>query len=241
MARTIAYKNLILIGTSHISKSSIEDVEKIISTIKPEIVAIELDRDRYNSLLTKTKPQLMNVIKDLGVINGLFIYFGSALQSYLGKIVGVEPGSEMKTAIAEAKKVNAKVALIDQHIAITIKRLNLKIQDIFFMLWDSFIDGLSKVFGIKRKNNIDFDITKVPEDIIIEQMTNELKERYPKFYRALIEDRNIVMTKNLVKLMTQNDDKKIVAIVGAGHKKEIIRGIKNHFEKYHHEFDVQYK
>ena len=47
----LKYKNLIIIGTSHIAKQSLEEVQRTIEKEKPEIIALELDKKRlYESL-----------------------------------------------------------------------------------------------------------------------------------------------------------------------------------------------
>jgi len=237
MAQIIAYRNLIIIGTSHISKYSVENVTEVISKLKPEIVAIELDIGRFNSLTTKKKSSFFEISRKAGFLSALFIVLGALLQSYLGKVTGVEPGSEMLTAIREAKKINSKLALIDQPIEITLQKLNLRFKDVVFIVYDSIASSIRKIFIkmklMKAKENdfMSFDITKVPEDQAIEQMLKYLKEKMPKFYKALIEDRNKVMTINLIKLMKENSDKNIVAVMGAGHKDSVIRGVKNYFSK----------
>ena len=49
-------------------------------------------------------------------------------------------------------------------------------------------------------------------------MMKTLRKRYPTVYKVLVEDRNKYMVKKLVALMRQYPEKKILAIVGAGHK-----------------------
>ena len=71
-----------------------------------------------------------------------------------------------------------------------------------------------KNLGLKN-----FDLRKVPEQNIIEKMMLPLKERYPSVYKTLVSDRNTYMVKALIKLMRSFPDKKILCIVGAGHKK----------------------
>ena len=58
-----------------------------------------------------------------------------------------------------------------------------------------------------------------------------VKTRYPNFYKILIEERNDVMAHNLIRLMKKDPDKKILAIVGAGHEDELIRIIKEEERK----------
>ena len=54
-------------------------------------------------------------------------------------------------------------------------------------------------------------------------MIQMVKQSYPNVYKVLVEERNQVMAKNLYSLMTNNPDKKIFAIVGAGHEEGIIK------------------
>ena len=60
----------------------------------------------------------------------------------------------------------------------------------------------------------------------------KVRKRYPNVYKVLIEERNHVMAKNLKKIIENNKDKKILAIVGAGHEEEILKLIKD--------FDISY-
>ena len=48
-------ENITLIGTSHVSSSSVKEIEELIEKIKPEVVGIELDYQRLQSLLSKKK------------------------------------------------------------------------------------------------------------------------------------------------------------------------------------------
>ena len=49
------YKNLSIIGTSHIAKQSMDEVTHKIEALLPDIVAIELDKNRFNALLSESK------------------------------------------------------------------------------------------------------------------------------------------------------------------------------------------
>ena len=54
-----------------------------------------------------------------------------------------------------------------------------------------------------------------------------MKKDYPGVYNVLIKERNEVMAKALNKIINLNNDKKILAIIGAGHEKEVIRLIRS--------------
>lgn len=237
MSKIAAYKNLIVIGTSHIARESTDIVSKVIDRIKPDFVAIELDTNRYNSLMFKKRASFLEMAKKIGIVNALFISTASSVQSYLGKIVDVEPGSDMLTAVKEAKKNSIKIVLIDQPIERTLQRLDLKVKDILFLIFDGIYSGIRpslvkmKLAKPQEEDFLNFDLTTVPEDEVINKMLKYLKTKMPKFYRVLIVERNKAMTDNLVMLVKDNPDKTIVAVMGAGHKDAVIHGIKEHFER----------
>ena len=47
---TLNDKEIILLGTAHISKESIDDVERCIHDEHPDCVCVELDEQRYKAL-----------------------------------------------------------------------------------------------------------------------------------------------------------------------------------------------
>lgn len=238
------YKNLILIGSSHVSKDSINQVKNTIKTEilsksktsldpsrlgrdrEPGIIAIELDKDRFNALLSKKKHGLW--IKGVGIKGMLFALFGAWIEKKIGKIVKVAPGSEMKMAINLARQHNLKLALIDQHITITLRRFSKTIT--WKEKWNFVVDLILGIIMPKRQmkkfNLTKEDLTRVPDSKTITKMLEFTKKRYPNFYNVLVHERNIVMSNNLAHLMKSNPDEKILAIVGAGHQEELMKMIK---------------
>ena len=219
----IQYKNLVLIGTSHISPESVKEVKKIIDEIKPTYVAVELDKGRLLGLMGKKEKLKIKDMFKLGIKETLFIMFGSWLEKKLGKMVGTKPGDEMKVAVREAAKIKAKILLIDQEINITVKRL---FKYLTFKEKIRFVGDIVKwLLGFGEKMSI--DLRKVPESELIEKLILQVKERYPNIYKVLITERNEIMAKRLIKFMEKNPSEKIVAVVGAGHESgmsEIIKG-----------------
>ncbi len=216
------YKNLTIIGTSHIAKQSLEDVEKEIENKKPDIIALEMDRRRLYSLFKKPGKIRIYDIKRVGIKGFIFSLIGAWAEKKLGKIVGVAPGSEMKKAVRLARKHDIKLALIDQDIEITLKRFSKSLT--WKEKWNFIIDIVKAIFV--RKNVIEFDLTKVPSKKVIKKLVGQVKKRYPNIYRVLIEERNQVMAENLRKIMENYQDKKILAIIGAGHEDDILELIK---------------
>lgn len=220
------YKHLVFLGTSHIAKQSLDEVERCIKEEKPQIIALELDRKRLQALNSK-EPKKMDLrsIKRIGLKGFLFSLFGAWAEKKLGKLVGVAPGSEMMRAIKIAKKERIEIALIDQDIEITLQRLSKAIT------WKekmNFLADLLKALFI-RKKDIEFDLTTVPDKKIIKKMTYKLQERYPNVHKVLIEERNNVIANNIIKLMNSAQDKTILVIVGAGHIDDVLEMVKNQY------------
>ena len=220
------YKNLAIIGTSHISIESVNEVKNFIEKNKPEIIALELDPKRYLSLVNKDnlKRNALKEVLSLGVKGYLINVVGSYIEKKLGKVVGVKPGSEMIEAISLAKKYNLKLALIDQDITITLKKLSKEVR--FREKFKIFKDILKGIFS-KKQEVVKIDLRKVPSQELINKIIKKVKKDYPGVYNVLIKERNEVMAKALNKIINLNNDKKILAIIGAGHEKEVIRLIRS--------------
>ena len=54
----------------------------------------------------------------------------------------------------------------------------------------------------------------------------KLKSRYPNIYKVLVEERNVAIARNLNHIMEKEKDKKILAIMGAGHVDDVISILK---------------
>ena len=213
--------NLILIGTSHIAKESVNKVKKTIIDKKPDIVAVELDAKRFYGLMhSKVKAKFsFYSLRRVGLTGFIFALIGSWASKKLGKLVGVQPGDEMKQAIKSAKKIKTKIALIDQDIEITLARFSKEFTA--KEKWRIFVDIFNGLFFKKRemeKYGIkNLDLSKVPEQELITKLIDMMRIRYPSLYKVLIHERNVYMAKKLQDLMSSNPYKTIVAVVGAGH------------------------
>jgi pheromone shutdown-related protein TraB len=218
------FRNIYLLGTSHIASKSVLQVKECFDTIKPEIAAIELDEGRAYSLKHKVKkPKNLDLLRSLGLGGFMFYIFGEFIQKKLGKLVNMEPGSEMLATIKEAEKTNAQIVFIDRDIQITLSRFSkyFKKREILKMIIDV-------TFGQFKKEKIAIDLSQVPSEENLELILNEAKKRYPSLFKILVDERDSFMAKRLFLLSIQNPDKKILAVTGAGHTK----GILNYLNKF---------
>ena|SRR3989344_648945 len=213
-------KNITIIGTSHIAIESIKEVKQFITDNKPDIIAIELDHKRFKGLIGKRQKMRFSDIKDIGIKGFVLNLIGSYIEKKLGKIVGVSPGSEMKTAIQLAKKYKLKVALIDQDISITLKKLT---RSITLKEKLTFIKDIIKNIFKRDPLAAKIDLRKVPPQDIVEKMVEKVKKSYPSIHKVLIDERNSIMSNKIKKLAEMHPNARILVIIGAGHKNEVIK------------------
>ncbi len=211
-----------LIGTSHIAKESLEKVDKNISEKKPDLVAVELDLARLQGLMHKKKGKIR-----LPLFQKVIVMLLQKMQDTLSKETGILPGQEMLDAVRHAKKAEARVALIDQRIDVTISKLmkamglKEKAKLMAYLVMGFLGIGASKMLPAEKG----IDLNKIPEDEFIEYAMEYMESIFPSIYKVLVSDRNWYMAHNLMKLSSSFDT--IVAVVGAGH----VRGIKELLEK----------
>jgi pheromone shutdown-related protein TraB len=229
------YKGLTIIGTSHIARQSLEEIETAFQRLKPAIVAVELDRKRLHSLLTDEKSRAgLGSMRRIGLKGYLFATIGGWLQRKLGSIVGMAPGSEMKLAVELARKTHAKIALIDQDIEVTLRKFSQRLtwREKFRFLGDLLKSVFLKKRAMKELGieNEKIDLAKVPDRVLVKKLIGQLKKRYPNVYDVLVRQRNAIMANNITRLMRQYPDDLVLAVVGAGHEEEILKMVKDRME-----------
>jgi pheromone shutdown protein TraB len=71
------FNNLYLIGSSHIAKQSIQEIKSSFNKLNPDIVAVELDKQRAYALMSKKqgKPSIYD-IRRIGFKGFLFALIG---------------------------------------------------------------------------------------------------------------------------------------------------------------------
>lgn len=224
------YKTIVLLGTSHISPKSIRAIKNIIDEIHPGIVAVELDHKRLNALLHQQQKSHLSLhaLWKVGLKGFLFAMIGSYIQRKLGKLVGVEPGADMLTAVTLARRNKIPVALIDQDIEVTLSRFSSKLtwREKGRFLVDIGRGILFKKKELERWGLSDIDLQSVPPEQVITQLLSHMKVRYPTVYQVLIKERNVIMARRLVRLASEHEGKIILAVIGAGHEKDVLSLIK---------------
>jgi pheromone shutdown-related protein TraB len=227
------YRNLYIIGTSHIAAQSVNEVTAAIEDFKPDIIALELDQKRMFALLSGKRARKerlsFSLIRKVGLQGFLFLVIASFVQKRLGRFVNMDPGSEMRAAIVLAQKKNIPVALIDQDIETTLARLSEAItwKEKFNMVAEFFKGLFFPRRQLQRYGLEAIDLTKVPDKAAIKKLIGYFKEIYPNIYRVLVSERNEHMAERLKYMMECDFEKRILAVVGAGHEEDMIELIRS--------------
>jgi pheromone shutdown-related protein TraB len=215
----MAPENLKLIGTAHVSKESIEEVRAAIIENQPEVVAVELDLNRFQNMMAERNGQGKQEINLREIIKGdklsifLVSMFLSYMQRKIGDKLGVKPGSEMLAAVDTAEEIGANVALIDRDISLTLKRA---IDKMSWIEKAKFLYGIIASFFSSEE--ID-DVESIKDGDELTEVMEYFKEMSPKAYDVLVSERDAYMSHRLLEINNQS----VVAVVGAGHKKGITR------------------
>ena len=215
-------KKILLIGTAHISQSSVDEVNTVINQVQPDTVCIELCSSRYQAMLAKDQWKNMDIFKVIREGKSFLLFANlimTAFQKRLGSRLGVKPGSEMFEAANVAEKLNSELVLADRDVKITLQRT-----------WRGMpFWGKMKVLGqllaslFIREEISKEEIEKLKESDALSEAMQMLAEQSPEMKRILIDERDQYMAEKI----RQSMGKLIVAVVGAGHVKGLTAELEN--------------
>jgi len=214
-----------LLGTAHVSKSSAEAVAYLLESQPFDAVAIELCPSRYNSLINPdslAKMDLFSVIKSGKAAMVTASLALGAFQQKMADELGIEPGAEMKVAATIAQEKHLPVLLIDREVGITLKRVYRNVP------WWKRLELFSGLLGsvMFSEKISEGEIEKLKEGDVLDATFSQFAESSKEIYVPLVHERDQYMAHRLFNEAQSLNNKKILAVVGAGH----LSGIKNYLE-----------
>ncbi|OKL35441.1 TraB/GumN family protein [Domibacillus mangrovi] len=217
-------KEFILIGTAHVSRQSAEQVKEVIESERPDSVCIELDDQRYQSIMDRNKwkeTDIFKVIKEKKATLLLMNLAISSFQNRLAKQFDIQPGQEMIQGIESAKETGADLVLADRNIQITFSRIwyNLGLTGKAQLLTSVFYSIFSK------ETITEEDMEKMKSKDTLNAVLTDLTESFPKLKVPLIDERD----QYLAQKIKEAPGNKVVAVLGAAH----IPGITKEIHKEH--------
>ncbi|GHV94811.1 conjugal transfer protein TraB [Spirochaetia bacterium] len=221
---TVDGKDINLIGTAHVSRESIEEVSRVIREEKPDMVCVELDQGRYNSISQKENWESLNIAKVFKEGKGFLLIANLVLAGFqrrLGNELGVKPGEEMKTAIETAVELGINYSLCDREVQTTLRRAWARCG-----LWSRcklLASLLAGAFTTEKLSAEEIEALKNRSEL--DGMMSELAEYLPAVKATLIDERDRYLAAKIWSATAPGC--RAVAVVGAGH----MQGIKAHLEK----------
>jgi pheromone shutdown-related protein TraB len=212
-------REIVLVGTAHVSRESVEDVRRVLGEEKPDRVCVELDEGRHASMSQGNNWQNLNVGKVIREGKGFLLMANLVLASFqrrLGKDLGVKPGEEMLAAIQISQEMGIPYSLCDRNIQVTLRRAWGRTR--FWGKMKMLSAMLASVFTNEKLSPE--DIEKLKQKDVLQSMMEELADYLPAAKAVLIDERDLYLAAKIY----QAEGKKVVAVVGAGH----ITGIASH-------------
>lgn len=213
-------KEIILIGAAHVSKASAIQVKEVIEAEKPDSVCIELDQQRYQSIMQGDKWKNMDIFKVIKEKKATMLLMNLAISSFqnrMAKQFDVKPGQEQIQGIESAKEVGAELVLADRDIQVTFSRIWGKLG---FWGKSQLLSGV--IFGIFEKDSItEEDMEKMKEQDTLQAVLAEFTESFPKLKQPLIDERD----QYLAQKIKTAPGSKVVAVLGAAHVPGITKEI----------------
>ncbi len=205
-------RTIILVGTAHISRESIDEVISVIATENPDRVCVELDDARYQSMTNPAGWQELNITKVLKEGKGFLLLANLVLSSFqkrMGDDIGIKPGDEMKAAIEAARAANIPLSMVDRPIHTTLQRAWAKNS-----LWGKaklLATLVSSAFTTEEFNRE--DIENLKDQGAMDSMMAELATYLPTVKEVLIDERDQFLASKI----SRAEGQRVVAILGAGH------------------------
>jgi len=208
--------NLRLVGTAHISSTSVALVRQQIEDWGPDLVAVELCESRKASLLDPEALENEDLLKILNDGKSHMILLQSALaaeQRRMGVASGEKPGAELLAAIEAAEEAAVPVELIDRDVVITLRRawskmgLREKWRVLDAFLWQEDDDDEASVEELLEDSDM------------LSNLMEEAREVAPGAGSVLIDERDAFIAGRLQQIRGKG---KVLAVVGAGHLNGIV-------------------
>lgn len=205
-------KEIVLLGTAHVSRSSAEAAETLIARESPDSVCVELCASRYQSIRQEKQWRDMDIVKVIKEKKAFLLFANLLLASFqrrIGDKIGSKPGEEMIRAIDAGEAAGAEITLADRDITVTLSRTWRSTS-----LWSKIKLVFQLILSMGGVDDIEeADIERMKQTDMLESVLSEVEKTHPSLRKILIDERDQYLARKIARARGP----KIVAIVGAGH------------------------
>jgi pheromone shutdown-related protein TraB len=215
-------KEILLLGTAHVSKESVRLVSNVIESEKPDTVCVELCESRFQSIRQKDRWLDKDIIKVIKEKKSFLLLSNLLLASFQKRIAekfDIKPGEEMIKAIDAGEAAGSEIHLADRDIRITLTR-TWRVMG----WWDKIKLLFQVILSLGKIDEVsEEDIEKMKQEDVLQTILVDVGKSLPALKDILIDERDRYLTH---KIRTAPGNK-IVAVVGAGH----VPGIKKYWNQ----------
>jgi pheromone shutdown-related protein TraB len=217
-------KEYIIIGTAHVSRQSAEQVKEVIEQERPDAVCVELDEQRYQSIMEGNKWKEMDIFKVIREGKSSVLLVNLAVSSFQKRIAqqfDIQPGQEMIQGIRSAEEVGARLVLADRNIQVTFSRIWKSVG-----FWGKMKLLSQIIYSIFSNEEVtEEDLEKMKSQDMLDSILEEFSTSFPRLKTPLIDERD----QYLAQKIKEAPGSKIVAVLGAAH----VPGVKEQIKRDH--------
>jgi len=211
----------VVLGTAHVSRTSVDAVEALLAHENFDAVAVELCDSRAQGMRDPDAFKQMDLFQVIrqgkaGMVAASLVL--SSFQKRLAEQYGIQPGAEMKAGMDGAEQRGLPVWLVDREVGTTLRRAY---RSVGFWQRLGLVGGLiASVF--ERQNIEESEIEKLKQGDMLESAFGEFAANSAPLYRALIAERDAYMAARLREQAAQagfGEGRRVLVVIGAGHLK----------------------
>ncbi|MCO6430719.1 MAG: TraB/GumN family protein [Deltaproteobacteria bacterium] len=205
-------KRIYIVGTAHVSQSSVELVEEVIRKVRPDTVAVELCASRYQSLKDPDRWRNTDIVALIKSGRAYVLMAQLVLASFqkkLGAQFNIKPGAEMLRSLAVAEELDCGTVLADRDVRTTLKRTWSEI---------GFFSGFKLIMAliismVTNQKVSEEEIEALKSKDTLSNLMHEFSAKFPSLRKTLIDERDLYLASKIGSAPGSS----VVAVVGAGH------------------------
>ncbi len=216
------FDRVVFVAVIHTDLDSVEKARSVVREIRPTVVAVELDHERYEHLSNPDAHQDIATMPVTGDTAQDLMQQLAAMEQALGGMTGSNVGDEMMAAIEEGRAVGAKIALVDRPMKTTIQAMmRVPLDELYGLI--KMLPDVTK--DIEESGATDI-IDMLKQDGAVDDILDQFRSEFPGLTKVLIEERDQYLAQALHFILNDVQGK-IVVVLGAGH----IQGVKAALEE----------
>ncbi|MGW8323665.1 MAG: TraB family protein, partial [Thermodesulfobacteriota bacterium] len=211
-------REILLVGTAHVSRASVDLVRQVIEREEPDCVCVELDERRYQALSQRARWEnldLKRLISEKQLSTLLVNLILAAYQKKLGEQLGVLPGTELLEAVRAAEERSIPVALCDRDVRVTLRRAWHATS--FFR--KAYLVSALIVSLFEKTELTEEELARLRETDVLSELMQELGKTLPEIKEVVIDERDAYLAEKI----RSARGNRVVAVVGAGHVEGIAK------------------